>query len=111
LVNAGTASGSEIVSGALQDWGRATIVGTPTFGRGTIQTILPLGDGSALRLTTGVYFTPKGRQIRDTKIKPDVIIEEKPGEDSPLDFAVDKLMGKLKAEVRQDQVSNATFLH
>ncbi|HEY2988445.1 MAG TPA: S41 family peptidase [Candidatus Binatia bacterium] len=75
LVNGGSASASEIVAGALQDHKRAVILGTKTFGKGSVQTILPLDDNSALRLTTARYFTPKGRSIQATGIAPDIIIE------------------------------------
>lgn len=76
LVNAGSASASEIVAGALQDHGRAIVMGTRTFGKGSVQTILPLNNDAAIKLTTARYYTPSGRSIQATGIEPDILVEE-----------------------------------
>jgi len=76
LVNSGSASASEIVAGALQDQKRAVIMGTRTFGKGSVQTILPIGNGTAIKLTTARYFTPSGRSIQAKGIEPDIVVED-----------------------------------
>ena len=76
LVNGGSASASEIVAGALQDHKRAVIMGTQTFGKGSVQTILPLNNGTAIKLTTSRYYTPNGRSIQAKGIEPDIVVEE-----------------------------------
>jgi carboxyl-terminal processing protease len=76
LVNSGSASASEIVAGALQDHKRAVVMGTRTFGKGSVQTILPIGNGTAIKLTTARYFTPSGRSIQAKGIEPDIVVED-----------------------------------
>src|SRR5271169_6401106 len=81
LVDGGTASASEIVAGALQDHKRAIVLGTQTFGKGSVQTIVPLGHNTGLKLTTARYYTPNGRSIQAKGIEPDIIVDD--GRDSP----------------------------
>jgi carboxyl-terminal processing protease len=104
LVNEGTASASEILSGALQDNGRAIVLGMPTFGKGSVQTVIPLEDGSALKLTTAKYYTPKGRSIQAEGIKPDIVVEPIRVAESPENAEAHMLREKdLKGHIRGDR--------
>ncbi len=105
LINEGSVSGSEIVAGCLHDYGRAIIVGIKSYGKGSVQTVIPLGDGSALRLTTSKYFTPKGIEIHGKGVIPDIVVEEtkvvapKAEEDKPEDvFKKIEQKEKIKKE-------------
>ena len=79
LVNKGSASASEIVTGALQDHNRAAVLGTPTFGKGLVQTVMPLSMGRAIKLTTSRYYTPSGDSIHEVGITPDIFVEDAAG--------------------------------
>jgi carboxyl-terminal processing protease len=95
LVNHGSASAAEIVAAALRDNGRATLVGHRTFGKGSVQTIMPLSDGRAIRLTTSRYYTPSGRSINATGVVPDLVVnDERDGEDAQLAAALEALQAQ-----------------
>ncbi len=98
LINGGSASASEIVAGALQDHHRAIILGTRSFGKGSVQTIIPLGSNGALRLTTARYYTPSGRSIQAKGIDPDVVVEEELPDD--LKKKADELSTRGEANLR-----------
>lgn len=103
LVNGASASASEIVAGALQDHRRATLVGRQTYGKGSVQTVVPLSDGHAIKLTTSKYFTPSGASIHEKGIKPDVIVDEKdlPGRQAGVE--VTETYGHLKEDYELQQ--------
>jgi len=104
LVNGGSASASEIVAGALQDHGRAVVMGTPTFGKGSVQTIIELEDGSGLKLTIARYYTPKGRSIQERGILPDFIV----GESASAKLATDLPRERdLRRHFKSDDTSGA----
>ena len=108
LVNGGSASASEIVAGALQDHKRALVLGARTFGKGSVQTILPLDGRSALRLTTAEYFTPNGRSIHETGIEPDIVMDRSAPPSPPGEGAQAESAGTGPADERPDQGAAGT---
>ncbi|MBP7113834.1 MAG: S41 family peptidase, partial [Candidatus Peribacteraceae bacterium] len=113
LINGGSASASEITAGALQDQKRATIIGTKSFGKGTVQEIIDLPGGSTLRVTTAKWLTPAGQDIGETGITPDIIIdrtadEYRAGKDPQLEAAIAVLSGK---EVESQAPATGTGVH
>jgi carboxyl-terminal processing protease len=107
LVNGGSASAAEIVAGALQDNKRAVILGTNTFGKGSVQTIIPLSDGSGLRLTTAIYYTPSGRSIQASGISPDIEMKFIPPSEEVKDSANVMREKDLKGHMNNDQDNDA----
>lgn len=115
LVNEGSASASEIVAGALQDHGRALIAGRDTFGKGSVQSILPLNNGAAIKLTTALYFTPSGRSIQASGIKPDIEIDlvkvervnqERRGREADLDGHINQPGAADADDSKQEETAN-----
>ncbi|MBM3243984.1 MAG: peptidase S41, partial [Candidatus Omnitrophica bacterium] len=103
LINQGSASGSEIVAAALQYYRRAVIIGTTSFGKGSVQTVIPLSDGTAIKLTTSKYFTPDSKEISGKGVTPDIIVEESPQapEETQDTVTTEEVFKKLEKESKQ----------
>ena len=104
LINGGSASASEIVAGALQDHRRAVVVGTNSFGKGSVQTVIPLRDNGAMRLTTSLYYTPSGRSIQALGVAPDILVDQR----DPIEVAEDAAPDRTEASLR-GSLRNATL--
>lgn len=97
LVNGNSASASEIFAGAIQDYGKGTIIGTQTYGKGIVQTVKPLTDGSAIKFTIAKYFTPKGQDIHGKGVTPDIVVEY--GTDADVDTQLDAAIKNVEAQI------------
>src|SRR5690606_39659959 len=109
LINGGSASASEIVAGALQDHQRALVVGTLSFGKGSVQTIIPLGANGALRLTTAKYYTPSGRSIQAKGIDPDIVVTQTPPEDKKRPSGIGEDRKSTRLNSSHVKISYAVF--
>jgi len=114
LINGGSASASEIVAGALQDHKRAIVVGTRSFGKGSVQSLIPFGNHGAVMLTTARYYTPSGRSIQAKGINPDLVVEEDPPTTlKPLEVT-DKgeagLRGHLKSDNGEEEGGSSSYV-
>ena len=99
LVDGNSASASEIFAGAVQDYGIGKIIGTQTFGKGIVQTIRPMTDGSAIKYTIAKYFTPKGQDIHGNGVTPDIVIEYEPSDDGSVDNQFEAAMDYVKSQI------------
>ena len=113
LINGGSASASEIVAGAIQDHKRGTVIGTRSFGKGSVQTIIPLGANGAIRLTTARYYTPSGRSIQAQGIDPDIVVEQElppelQGKDAAKPRGEASLRGHLRPEKEDKEASGSS---
>ena len=100
LANGNSASASEVLAGALKDYDKATLVGTTTFGKGIVQSIYPLDDGTAIKITISDYYTPSGANIHGTGIEPDITVEKEQSENEEQDNQLDQAKEILAEEMR-----------
>ena len=108
LINGGSASGSEILAGAIQDHKKGVLLGTKSFGKASVQTVIPLRDGSAIRLTTSKYFTPKGRLIHEKGIDPDVVVEYEEKKVAPEKTKSTEIFNKIIEEEKKEKEPKKT---